>query len=50
MRERGQATPPPRGLVHSLVPLVAIGVVLGLAALLASIILTSPSAHEHLVP
>lgn len=45
-----EARPKARSLASSIVPLMAMGIVIALAALLISIVLTSPGTHINLLP
>ncbi len=45
-----EARPKARSLASSIVPLMAMGIVIALAALLISIVLTSPGTHANLLP
>ncbi len=45
-----KARPKTGSVASSIVPLMAMGIVIALAALLISIVLTSPATHANLLP
>lgn len=50
VREGAETLAVTPSLVHSIVPMAGIGVIIALAMLLLSIVLTSPATHGNLVP
>ncbi|MBI2867445.1 MAG: hypothetical protein HYX97_03810 [Chloroflexi bacterium] len=50
VQERAGVRSKTGGLASSLVPIAAMGVVIALATLLLTIILTSPATHGNLLP